>query len=89
MPTRKESMMARPTVEMAMMLVVVGVEVGVVVEMDREETVTMYGVEGTEKVKWMVWKKMDIYIAMNEELSKAKEHRMDQLMLPATREVVE
>ena len=70
---------------MAMMLVVVGV----VVEMDREETVTMYGVERMEKVRWMVWKEMDIYIARNEELSKAKEYRMDQLMLPATREVVE
>ena len=47
MPTRKESMMDSPPVEMAMMLVVVGV----VVEMDRKETVTMYGVEVTEKVK--------------------------------------
>ena len=85
MPTRKERMMARFTMEMAMMLVVVGV----VLEMDREETVTLYGVESAEKAEWRVWKKMDIYIARNEELNKAKEYRMDQLVLHATREVVE
>ena len=85
MPTRRERMMARPTVEMVQMLVVVGV----VLEMDREETVIMYGVESAEKAEWRVWKKMDIYIARNEELSKAKEYRMDQLMLPVTREVAE
>ena len=47
MPTRKESMMDSPPVEMALMLVVVGV----VEKMDRKETVTLYGVEEVEEVK--------------------------------------
>ena len=85
MPTMRERMVAMPTVGMVMILVVVGV----LLEMDREETVTMNGVERMEKVKWMVWKDVDIYDAKNEEVSKTKEYSMDQLMIPATREVVE
>ena len=85
MPTRKERMMARFTMEMAMMLVVV---VGIVSEVNREVTVTMYRVEKAEKCEWRE-RRMDIHIAMNEELSKAKRDRMNMLMTPATWEVVE
>ena len=85
MPTRNQRMIARFKVEMAFMLVV---GVGVVLEVDREVTVTMYMVETAEKSEWR-GRRMDIYIAMNKELSKAKEYRMDQLVLHATREVVE
>ena len=77
--------MDSPPMEMAMMLVLVGVVEG----MDRKETVTLYRVKVVEEVNYRVWKEVNTNITRNKLLNKTREYRIDQLMVPPTREVVE